>query len=135
MQASRTAPRAEFLTGVGKAEGSDSGLSSHPHPSSQGNSCPLTLCTHLCPLFLLPSNSLWKFCHFLAVHCAICAVFTILFIFKLPLLYNSLDIFTFTPKCGPSLLPGCRAAHWEDLEGFLTQGSSSLPFYFKLKVC
>lgn len=111
------------------------GLPSHPDPSSQGNPCPLTHCTHLCPLHLFPSNSLWKFCHFLVAHCAICAVFSVLFIFKLPLLYNSLDIFTFTPKCSPSLLPGCRAAHWEALEGFLTQGEQSLPFYFKLEVC
>lgn len=115
-------PCAELFTGMGREEGSDSGLPSHPHPSPQRNSSPLTHCTHLCPFYLFPSNSLCKFCHFLVAHCAICAVFTILFIFKLPLLYNSLDIFTFTPKCSPSLLPGCRAAHWEDLEGFLTRG-------------
>lgn len=122
MQDSRIAPCAELLTGMGRAEGWDSGLLSHRHPSPQGNSCPLTHCTHLCPLHLFSSNSLCKFCHFLVAHCAICAVFTILFIFKLPVLYNSLGIFTFTPKCSPSLLPGCRAEHWEDLQGFLTQG-------------
>lgn len=91
-----------------------------------------TLCSSAPSASLSSFNALYKYCHFLVIHHAICAVFTILFTFKLPLLYNSLDIFTFTLKSNP---PGCRAAHWEVLEGFLTGGSSSLPFYFKLDVC
>lgn len=46
-------------------------------------------------------NALYKYCYFLVTHCAICAGYTILFTFKLPLLYNSLDIFMFTSKSNP----------------------------------
>jgi len=130
MQTSRTGLCAELLTGMGREEGLDLGLPPPFSPWELGSNDILHLSA---PSPSLSSfNALYKYCHFLVTRCAICVVFTILFTFKLPLLYNCLDLFTFTLKSNP---PGCRAVHWEALEGFLTGGSTSLPFYFKLDVC
>lgn len=68
---------------------------------------PMGSCVHWHIALICPSpslsffNAFYKYCHFLVTCHDICAGFTLLFTFKLPLLYNSLDIFTFTSKSNP----------------------------------
>lgn len=109
----------------------DAGRPTHPHPSQHGNSSHDTLHSSAPSPSLSPFIILYKYHHFLATPRAICAVFTILFTLKLPLLYNSLAIFTFPLQANP-----LGAQHTlGSSAGLPARGSSSLLCYFKLDVC